>query len=338
MRYVWGLLFLLSASVAQATPSPEPPRDYSGDQYIDGSGCVFNRTGGRWIARTDRDGKAVCGFPSSLSARRTDPDAETVLAPLRQPEPPNPAQLLQEQLAGELRQGEFAADPRQAEERREPEIPDASQGLIAEAQAVLKLRAAIGAKLASRPADSALCARLGYVPDPVARPIPGGDVLSGFCRGQPPATPEAHILPGKRLDRGGEAVSRTAPAARRASVTLDAQPSVRRAVKRPVRDSVAPGKAAPVAKAKPAAPRRDPVPELIPASARYVQIGAFSDDLSSDPAIRHLSALGYPVARAYRQGADRKSRVILAGPFDDRRSLVAALNLLRDKGYRAVAR
>ncbi|WP_182912728.1 SPOR domain-containing protein [Paracoccus onubensis] len=334
MRYVRGLLFLLIASVAQAAPSPAPPGDFSGDQYIDGAGCVFNRAGGRWIARTDRAGKAVCGFPSSLSARRTDPDAETVLAPLRLPESPDPAQLLREQLAGELRQGEFVTDPRQAEERREPEIPDAGHDLIAEAQARLKLRAAIGAKLASRPADSALCARLGYVPDPVPHPIPGGDVLSGFCRGQRPAVPEAHILPGKRLDREGEIMPRTAPAVRQASVASDTQLPVRR----PMRDSAAPGKAAPVGKAKPAAPRRDPVPELIPASARYVQIGAFSNDVSSEPAIRHLSALGYPVARAYRQGADRKSRVILAGPFDDRRSLVAALNLLRNKGYRAVAR
>ena len=337
MRYVWGLLVLLISSAAQAGPSPLPPGDFAGNQYIDGQGCVFNRDGERWLPRTDRDGKAICGFPPSLSARRTDPDAETVLPPLHQPEPPDPAQLLRAQLAAELRQGEFVADPRQVEERREPKTADVSHDLMEEARAVLQLRAAIDAKLAGNPTDNGLCARLGYVPDPVSRPIPGGNVLSGLCPGQRPAMLESNILVGKRLDRREDVFTETVSTKRHETGASDVQPKVRR-VGRPEGIGAVSDAATRVVKSNSTEARRAPDPEMIPASARYVQVGAFRDDDSSEPAIRHLSALGYPVARAYRQDADRKLRVILAGPFDDRRLLVAALNTLRSKGYSAVAR
>lgn len=338
MRYIWNLLFLLMSSVAQAAPSPAPPMDFSGDQYIDGRGCVFSRADNGWDLRTDRDGKPVCGFPSSLSARRTDPDAETVLAPLHQPEPPDPAQLLREQLAAELRQGEFVADTRQAEERREPEIPDTGNDLIAEARGILQLRAAIDAKLAGDRNASDLCARLGYVPDPVPQLIPGGDLMAGLCPGQRPASPEARISPGKRLDNVAKPVTPVSPAASRVSAVREARPSIRQEVKRKLRRDAASPMPKPAAKGETTASQQAPLPELIPASARYVQIGEFSDDDSSEQTIRRLSALGYPVARGYRQGAERKSGVILAGPFNDRRSLVAALNMLRSKGYKAIAR
>ena len=79
--------------------------------------------------------------------------------------------------------------------------------------------------------------------------------------------------------------------------------------------------------------------EMIPASARYVRIGDYAAEANAAGAIRRLSDLGYRVAQTYGRRGGIRVRIILAGPFRDRRSLVEALNHLRRNGYpRAVAR
>lgn len=102
---------------------------------------------------------------------------------------------------------------------------------------------------------------------------------------------------------------------------------------------------APVGKATEAGPdaapaAKGPASEAageIPANARYVQLGLFNRD-GVAAAIAAIRALGYPVAQQVNQTEDGR-RIVLAGPFESRERLVAALNRLRMAGYaRALAR
>lgn len=354
MRNIWSLLFLaVLTGAAQATPSPLPPDSFTGEQYIDGRGCVFNRDGHGWTPRLDNEGKAICGFPPSLSARRTDPDTASVLAPGNPPAPQDPETLLREQLAAGLRQGEFTADPRDPEPRREPEIPLGDGGMSAGIEALARQQEVIRASMTGISTGSDLCARLGYQPDPNPRPILGGDVTQGLCPGMHATEPMKRVITGQRVAEGkisarqGQYEKPTAGSVKgtdaEQAVDSGQQAKLSDMAKRP--KSRAGKVAAPAGGSKPV--RDEPVsgnapaprPELIPASARYVQIGSFPDDDSAHAAIRKLAAMGVPVARGHERGKDRKHPLILAGPFNDRRSLVAALNMLREAGYAdAVAR
>lgn len=78
---------------------------------------------------------------------------------------------------------------------------------------------------------------------------------------------------------------------------------------------------------------------MIPAHARYVQIGVYADDGNALAALRGLSALGYRTAQRAERIGDRTARAVMAGPFGDRQALVRALTRLRSNGHpRAVAR
>ena len=69
---------------------------------------------------------------------------------------------------------------------------------------------------------------------------------------------------------------------------------------------------------------------MIPAGARFVHLGKFADPAGRDAVIRRLRDLGYPIARG--RANDGPGSGLYAGPFGDRRSLVAALNDLRARG------
>lgn len=337
MRIIWTLLFLFCAGAAGAVPSPAPPPEYTGDQYIDGEGCVFNRKNSRWEARRDREGKAVCGFPPTLSARRIDPDADILPSMRPQPNLPGPEQILREQLATGLRQGEFLADPREVEERHEPEIAKTDAALTEGVRKMLHLKVEVDAKLAGNPGDPGLCARLGYRPDLNPRPRLGSDVTLGICPGQRPSGLPQRIELAAAQDDRLKKTEEAASGERQASPARKPARHVQRKVVASAPTTAGSGTETPRKNTK-SVPVADTIrPEMIPASARYVQVGVFADDASAEPAIRGLRGLGYPVARGNRHDPDRKSRVILAGPFDDRRTLVAALTLLRGKGYNAVA-
>ncbi|WP_080622095.1 SPOR domain-containing protein [Paracoccus yeei] len=70
---------------------------------------------------------------------------------------------------------------------------------------------------------------------------------------------------------------------------------------------------------------------MIPATARYVQLGRFPDPAQAERAAGRAAALGYPVLR----GTGRDSATLLAGPFDTREAIVRALNRLRRAGFAA---
>ncbi|NHF71666.1 SPOR domain-containing protein [Paracoccus xiamenensis] len=75
----------------------------------------------------------------------------------------------------------------------------------------------------------------------------------------------------------------------------------------------------------------------VPANARFVQIGEFNAD-GVTAAVAAIRAMGYPVARQTKPNSQGQ-RIIVAGPFDNRERLIAALDRLRRAGYpRAFAR
>ena len=323
------LAMLLLGGAAQAAPTPPPPDSFAGAQYIDGNGCVFTRDGAGWTARQDGQGQALCGFPPSLAVRRTDPLTERAL-PLTQAPPPDVETLLLEQLSRDLRPGEWAADPAPAETRSElapSRVPDPIQTALQDALTMAPaLREASG--LSGSPE---LCARLGYKPDPSGSAQ--GSTL-GLCPGMRATSATAALTPGAAATRSqpeptvapSPPVTRTAAAAQRA----------------PARRAAAPAVAAPVA-AKPVAtaPRQATAagPEMIPASARYVQVGAYGEEGNAMIVLRALAARGYPTGQGRTTDGSKPLRLIMAGPFTDRQALIAALNDLRANGYpKAVAR
>lgn len=313
----WLVVFLMLGGAARGAPVPPPPDGFTGNQYIDATGCVFQLQDARWIARMTGD-QQLCGFPPSLAARRQDPTADRVL-PLA-PEPsPDPETLLLERLADGLRPGEWTADPRDPEPRAEPapaRRPDAVEVALRDAVDLAPaLRAAGGITLSP---DA--CARLGYHPGASAS---GGG--AGLCPGEvlEPRLTVRHTAP-------APAALKTAPAKKPATKAPDT--------------SLPKGDPAPVRTARRAAPatsRAAPAPatEMIPPSARYVQVGAYADAENALIVLRTLSARGYKTGQSRSKGKDEALRVILAGPFVDRQSLIAALNDLRANGYpAAVAR
>lgn len=324
MTRLWQLLFLCAAGPALAAPVPPPPADFAGAQYIDGQGCVFTRTDGGWSPRPDPAGGQLCGFPPSLEVRRLDPDTVNVLPPLNPPPPPDPAAILAERLAEELRRadidGQTLAPPDLPKGRPDPLLTELSTMVEASGVVTSSLATLTGA-----PSD--ICTRMGYRMEPLAD---GQRDPTGLCPGLRPPVPEPRHSVGA-AQRVATADSPAAPAAAAAPAETAAKPAAARPA--PARAKPQPATARP-ATAKPAAPAparetARPDVEMIPASARFVQIGSFTDPAAADTAIRALTAQGLPAAR----GKAGNGIAVMAGPFADRRSLIAALSRLRAGGW-----
>ncbi|WP_182911442.1 SPOR domain-containing protein [Paracoccus sp. JM45] len=211
-------------------------------------------------------------------------------------EEPDAETLLIEQLTQHLRPGEWSADPRPAETRHAAPVPaaDPIQTTLKDALFVAPaLRQASGLQISQD-----VCAQLGYEPDTDTTPIP--QAALGLCAG---------------MKAGGLAPAAAAksdvPAARLATKTASA-----------------------IVARRPSPPRvSKPMLEIIPASARYIQVGAFEDGENALIVLRALSGQGYPVAQTRINEKARGMRVIMAGPFLDRKTLVEALVTLRQTGY-----
>lgn len=296
---VLALVSMLLAARAVASPQPPPPADFTATQYIDGAGCVFERAGDAWQARVDTDGAPVCGFPPSLSARGSGVAVTTAA----QEDPPSVEQRLNQQLAQGLRDGEFRADPAPREQRLDP--PQQPQSPMLDMIAVM-MRQQAGLMAGGEAAR--LCALLGYRPEPTGLVPPGADVTQGYCPAMRAEVPRPLAVAPNPVTDPVRALPRPSPQ----------KPGASSATAR--RQAATP-------------PRREPAVEMIPASARYVEIGSYADDSNANSAIRTLSQRGYPVGQSRARRQDGTVRVILAGPFADRQSLVAALNDLRRNGY-----
>lgn len=320
------LAFLMLGGAASAAPMPPPPGDYQGGQYIDGRGCVFTRAGSDWSARIDGAGKPLCGFPPSLDVRRTDPESERVL-PLSQLDvPPDPEAMLMDQLSQELRSGEWAADPRAAEERAAPEparradpMHDVLRNALAAAPS---MRTATGLS-----ASPELCERLGYTAG--SGDAPHGASL-GLCPGMGAAPTVTTVAAPPRGAASAPVPRPSAPVSRQQRAASAPALAARQ------QRAASPGASKPGT----AEPAKAPVAqEMIPASARYVQVGAYSNDENAMIVLRALAARGYPTGQARGRDNSKTMRIIMAGPFADRQALIRALNDLRANGYPgAVAR
>lgn len=211
-------------------------------------------------------------------------------------EEPDAETLLMEQLTQHLRPGEWSADPGAAETRHAAPVPaaDPIRTTLKDALAVAPaLRQASGLQVSED-----ICAQLGYEPDADTTPIP--QAALGLCAGMKAGTTVPQAAPRPSLPAAK-------PATKTASAVVARRPSP-----------------PPVSK---------PMLEMIPASARYIQVGAFEDGENALIVLRALSGQGYPVAQTRMTEKAKGMRVIMAGPFPDRKTLVEALVTLRQTGY-----
>ncbi|MEO6301482.1 MAG: SPOR domain-containing protein [Paracoccaceae bacterium] len=94
---VLGATIVSAQSIAQlGGPSNYPPASFTGQQFVDGRGCVFLRAGygnnTNWVPRVDRSHKPLCGFPPTFGAQvaaalQADmaPEAPATMAPTPAP-------------------------------------------------------------------------------------------------------------------------------------------------------------------------------------------------------------------------------------------------------------
>ena len=314
----WMVLVILLPGRIWAMPEPPPPGDFPGAQYIDGSGCVFVRKGEAWEPRTDKQGAPICGFPPSLPALA---DTTPVDAP------PSPEEALAEVLAQGLKSGDLVTD---APVTPMADIaPDPAQAVLdATLQDQIDLEARLRSAMAGQAPDG-LCARLGYRPGVGQKPIIGSDVTQGLCPGMTAPDPMPQIT--------GTTATSTPAVETETPDNVAADTTARQAV-RP-RES-GPGPASVVAR-RPAVSKaeKSAIVEMIPANARYVEIGTYADEANAMAALRRLAGMGYRTAQRDQKVKDNPGKAILAGPFADRQALVTALARLRANGWpRAVAR
>ncbi|MDM7459840.1 MAG: SPOR domain-containing protein [Paracoccus sp. (in: a-proteobacteria)] len=346
---------ILLPGLVVGAPDPAPPPGFSGQQYIDGNGCVFVRDGTRWIARLDPDGQPVCGFPSSLDLRRLDPEVAHVLSPASVAPSSRAAEQLAELLAEGMRDTDLAV-PLQTPGPGDPirgsdSVPE--NPLQQQIATMLARRQSVTRDMAILLPDS-ICARLGYrddaITDGVADP-------TGFCTGLRAPDPQPPLRVAEPVDERSSTISLTVPMPGKATRPDPARNAGDRAgtanpqaghdliatdpKARKMTDRGVTGQSrgpASVVGARPATDAHATSIEMIPAGARYVQVGVFSDDETAMAAINALARRGLPVART-RTNLNGRPRMVLAGPFTDRRRLVEVLNMLRRDGWPgAVAR
>ena len=334
----WLCCGALAASVPQ--PAEPPPPDFAGRQYIDSRGCIFMADGaGGWVPRL-YDGELLCGYPPTLSVRQ--------LAS----RPPDPArgrqveQVLAETLFAGLRDGELegSAQPFRPlpDMGPEPASDAPALALQAEIAAQPQIRRSMAGGL--RP-NRNLCRLLGH-DGPGDGPEPGRigqDPTEGFC----------DALPGAALSRlafarpatlpqppeTGPAPDPTEPAPQDKAPQLaaNAPPAAPPAGAASPRPAASPAVATPIpsAAASHAGGRRAAFVDGIPPGARFVQLATVHGAAEADQVARRILALGYHPHRLKPgpDGADGP-QVLLAGPFDDRQSIVIALDRLRRAGFR----
>lgn len=316
---IWVVMVLLLPGRVLAAPDPPPPGDYPSGQYIDRTGCVFVRDSKDWTPRLDKRGAPICGFPPSQPAL-----SDT--APL---DPrPSPEDALAEVLALGLKSGDLVTDAPAAP--LADIAPDPGQAVLdATLQAQIDMEARLRSAMAGKAPDG-LCARLGYRPAKDARPIIGGDVTQGLCPGMTAPEPLPRIT-------ALAAPIPAEPTANAQAPSADSAPNPK-----PMHRAERVARPASVIARRPAAasPAEKPNPvEMIPANARYVEIGTYADTANALAALRRLSGLGYRTAQRDQKLGNKPGKAILAGPFADRQALVTALSRLRANGYpRAVAR
>ncbi|MDO5529311.1 MAG: SPOR domain-containing protein [Paracoccus sp. (in: a-proteobacteria)] len=352
LAVIW---LFLAAGAALATPAEPPPDDFSALQYVDSEGCVARRDpAGEW-ARMQSEGAPVCGFPPSFGA----PERGALLR--AEPAAPRSAGVIERELMMavasevELVDGPASAPPAQTGDQRQPAPSPASSNAAPAASTPAaraeQLGAAIARELAA-PAprvhaaplgqSSQLCAALGMATADAASPVRPDDPTRGLCA---PARAASDLAAQRRVSAAPLPAAAPAPEAEQPGDNAGAAEPRARAEPSAAQPDRARGPQTAAPRSRPAAPTRTAAPpeprnpaELVPANARFVQIGQFTREDAAERAVTALRALGYPPMRARRAGDD-SPHIILAGPFASRERLIHALDHLRAAGYpTAVAR
>ncbi|ARJ69896.1 SPOR domain-containing protein [Paracoccus contaminans] len=348
--------------LAARPPAEPPPADFAGAQFIDAAGCVFVRTPEGWLARIARDGSAICGYPPTLSARRSAPDRVQPLFPDRQePRARMIERVLSETIMPSLQTGELAdgahaagraggqamghggGDRLMASDAVDPPRPPL-QGPAQPAGDPLGF-AAVRAQApvpAQPPVDRSgrLCRLIGAQAQP--RPGIGGSSALGFCGAAGPdlrprlASAEAGGLPARMGAAAHPGAPRKSAKAAAASGSRRGGAGAAAAQAQGRSTGAAPRRAAAAAAPRGAAGTQGTARKagdaaaLIPPGARYVQVGAFKDAGDAGRTAQRLAGMGLPVLRA-RQGG---SHVLMIGPLPGREAIVRMIDRLRRAGYR----
>lgn len=352
-----------ASELAVRSPAEAPPPDFTAAQYIDSAGCVFVRVPDGWRARIARDGSTICGYPPTFSARRLAPD---VLDPLfAQPEEPRSQRIeriLTETILPNVQDGELAA--KQPESGRTaapaaggPTVAGQDDTRITAAQNDTRKRETVNmppepaggdplgfaAAVAASPVttDAAEGARTDRLCDliganPTAKPGIGGSSALGFCGGEAIGLPSkiaravepsttAAAEPNHAVKTTTKAESQVAATPRKAKAT---DTNVMTARNKATQTTARPQEAGKTNPAQSSAKASSP--HLIPAGAKYVQIGVFRNSENAAKTAQRLIRMGFPVVKS-AQG-DKQS--IMIGPLNGREAIVRTIDQVRKAGYR----
>ncbi|SEH86842.1 SPOR domain-containing protein [Paracoccus alkenifer] len=337
-------------------PAEEPPSDFSGLQYIDSAGCVFLRTEAGWRARLARDGAPICGLPPTLALR---PGRET--SPEPEPRAVQIERILTETIITNMQAGELA-DPAPAKlagapRAFGPQTPDKgeSSALGSADPDPLPDPLNVGRMLAHAPALRRQLVGAGRA-EALCELVGGGDPL-GLCgKAEGGLTPDlpllsAHAPARAPIASADPAPTGTAPPDIAADLPGSVQEPRLKAATQPVAPPAAvrttetsrPKAAVPSpAAAQPGAPGSSPEtggagPLLIPAGARYLEVGVFTDPDQAQATAASLVAMGLPVVRT--KPRDDAGLAIMVGPLEGREAIVRMADRLRKAGFtRLVAR
>ena len=354
----WALLLSCQAGHADgARPAEPPPADFTGGQFIDSAGCVFVRGDGVWDARQARDGSPICGYPPTFSARRTGPDRLTPLFPdTVEDQGTRIRRELTETVMAGLQTGELAGAPRAASSSErggaptgptgstmatgahDPsplpiaaapgELSDATTTLAATIAAAPRLRAGI-ARAGAGDHTAELCQLLGA--DAGTTGSLGAPDTLGMCGGMDDA------LVGRRRVEAVEPREVAPQTARSGVKAAAADRASDKAADRPSGRALPTTRAAKQtkphsgSKANPGAGAFSTA--MIPAGARFVQVGMFGDPDNARRAAKRLSSMGLPVSQGQTAVRGRQLQTIMAGPFDSRQGIVRALDRVRRGGF-----
>ena len=338
LRFWRGVLIWLGWLLPLAAPAQVPPADFGAALFIDAGGCVRERDGAGWRLRLLPDGAPDCGYPPTPLPEPPPRDADLPL-------PPGMGEAegrLLTTLAEGLRPGDFLPPDPVAPPPAMPGHPAMRAIQTALSDQGIAARAALSG---GRP-NARLCALIGQ-----GGAMGGGlgaDPSRGFCPGEAPGLITAALRPAAALP-----IRPQVPPPAKAAVEGAASAG---RIDRPA-DAGAPADAAPVAAPRGAplprpavavpAPASAPAPapavapgprralvvdeRMIPAGARYLQLGGAVDAEAAQAGFVRVAALGLPAARGRVPGGE--GVLVMAGPFDSRQAIVRAYARLRGAGF-----
>lgn len=296
---------IAAQSASQANPPAElPPANYTGNQHVDSTGCVFIRAevGGQvtWVPRLNRDRQQVCGTEPAV-ASGSGSTAEATGAPQTEVVEAAPQTTTPDPSAPK-------APARTAPTKVVRAAPPADVRLV-------KVRGVDG--------SVTYCVRSGKG---AQRYLLSDGRRVTQCGARAEKEPVAYLnglaAPGLTVTAGepGEAEVRRALKAEKGAY-------------RPVWSNGELNAAGQAALARDGTHRELASGGSPVANARFVQVGAYSDPANADRTVAHLKALDLPVTVSRGQIGRRPVQLVLAGPFDDAGALTDALSLVRRSGY-----